>query len=221
VYENVLKGVAQSLGLQPIKNYGPSLDRFFDEVPLVCICCNGVARKHGCDDRKCTVECLAHLTYSNCGCLAHCRRGHRGSVIDVHRQTLAGNSSISTPAFGTWTPRWQPHPPSSWHLHSASHRLRRHPWLHLLRKTQQLKAVLRHSSSSWMDSRQQQSCYHQQSLGSGQLLQRRQQSGPRFDAAVVKRLAAKQLAAEQQSRHQADDSLWAAVTCLWNRAGGT
>ena len=37
VYENVLKGVAQSLGLQPVRDYGPGLDRFFDEVSLVCI----------------------------------------------------------------------------------------------------------------------------------------------------------------------------------------
>jgi hypothetical protein len=32
VYESVLRGVAQSLGLQPVKVYGPGLDRFFDEV---------------------------------------------------------------------------------------------------------------------------------------------------------------------------------------------
>jgi hypothetical protein len=32
VYENVFKGVAQSLGLQPVSDYGPALDRFFDEV---------------------------------------------------------------------------------------------------------------------------------------------------------------------------------------------
>lgn len=42
MYESVLKGVAASVGLEPVTDYGPGLERFFDEVLVVKICASSI-----------------------------------------------------------------------------------------------------------------------------------------------------------------------------------
>lgn len=38
VYESVLKGMAASIGLQPVTDLGPTLNHFFDEVRVPGFC---------------------------------------------------------------------------------------------------------------------------------------------------------------------------------------